>query len=118
MTVLALVSVWLAILVTTCVGGEQRYSLAPDLPGIVQFSYSWSPLPLLPTRFQNHCGYIGGQYVSNHCGPSYQIYFCSGRSLLSHWTWILQRWRFSPLQPKFVSIQLNRTYYFSAYFSA
>jgi len=111
MRAFALVSVSLLILASRCVGGEQRYSLAPDLPGIVQFSYSWTPLPLLPARFQNHCGYFNGQYLcANHCGPNYQIYFLlrSVVRLLPHWTWILQRWRFSPLQPKFVSIQLNR----------
>ena len=53
-----------------------RFSDYP--PGIPQFSYSWSPLPLLPPRFQNHCGYFNGNYVcANHCGPNYQFYYCS-----------------------------------------
>jgi hypothetical protein len=49
--------------------------------GIPQFSRSWTPLPLLPRRFQNHCGYINGAYVcADRCWPNYQIYFCSEES--------------------------------------
>ncbi|MFZ0112822.1 MAG: hypothetical protein WAL15_00550 [Xanthobacteraceae bacterium] len=68
---------WLAAMICACAGEELRYSpIYP--PGIPQFSYSWSPLPLLPPRFQNHCGYFNGNYVcANHCGPNYQFYYCS-----------------------------------------
>jgi hypothetical protein len=50
--------------------------------GIPQFTYSWQTLPLLPRRLQNHCGFFRGQYVcADHCGPSYQVYFCSPVSI-------------------------------------
>jgi hypothetical protein len=50
----------------------------PPEGGIPQFTYSWQALPLLPRRFQNHCGFFQGHYVcADHCGPTYQIYFCS-----------------------------------------
>ena len=81
MKAFGLVSAWLAIFAAPCMASEQRYTPPLDVPGIVQFSFSWAPLPLLPARFQNHCGYFNGQYVcANHCGPNYQIYFCSDRS--------------------------------------
>jgi hypothetical protein len=73
---------WLAVMICACAGDEAReeprYSPAIYPPGIPQFSKSWSPLPLLPPRFQNHCGYFDGNYVcANHCGPNYQFYYCS-----------------------------------------
>jgi hypothetical protein len=50
-------------------------------PGVVQFSYSFTPLPLLPRRFQNHCGDYFGHFVcADHCGLDYQIYYCSKAS--------------------------------------
>jgi hypothetical protein len=49
----------------------------PDHAGIVQFSYSRVPLPLLPRRHQNHCGMVNGHYVcADHCGIDYQVYYC------------------------------------------
>ena len=71
---------WLAAMICMCAGGELPYT--PVYPqGIPQFSRSWSPLPLLQPRFQNHCGYFDGVYVcANHCGPNYQIYYCSEAS--------------------------------------
>jgi hypothetical protein len=76
---LALVLISLAVMVSTCFGDEPpAYSPIAVPPGIPQFSLGWTPLPLLPRRFQNHCGYFDGHYVcANHCGPNYQIYYCS-----------------------------------------
>ena len=54
------------------------YSPAPPPQEVVQFTYSWQALPLLPKRFQNHCGFWRGNFVcADHCGPTYQIYYCS-----------------------------------------
>jgi hypothetical protein len=51
-------------------------SLAPP-SGIVQFSYAFTPLPLLPRRIQNHCGLYHGHFVcADHCGIDYQVYYC------------------------------------------
>jgi hypothetical protein len=71
-------------LCTMTLGAMAADQVAPYTPvpppeeGIVQFTYSWRDLPLLPRRLQNHCGYFRGHYVcADHCGPTYQIYFCS-----------------------------------------
>jgi hypothetical protein len=54
------------------------YSPAPPPEGVVQYSYSWQALPLLPRRYQNHCGFYRGNFVcADHCGPTYQVYYCS-----------------------------------------
>jgi hypothetical protein len=54
----------------------------PPPDGIPQFTYSWQTLPLLPQRLQNHCGYFRGHFVcADHCGPAYQVYFCSPVSI-------------------------------------
>jgi hypothetical protein len=54
----------------------------PPVEGIPQFTYSWQSLPLLPRRLQNHCGVFRGHFVcADHCGPSYQVYFCSPVSI-------------------------------------
>jgi hypothetical protein len=46
--------------------------------GIEQFTYSFAAMPLLPRRYQNHCGYFKGHYVcADHCGLDYQVYSCS-----------------------------------------
>ena len=79
----AAIVICLVVMSSTCSGAELLATpvppAAPD--GIVQFSHSWSPLPLLPRRFQNHCGFFHGTYVcANHCGPNYQIYYCSDQS--------------------------------------
>jgi hypothetical protein len=43
----------------------------------LQYTGSGEPLPLLPRRFQNHCGWKWGHfYCSNHCGAGYQFYYC------------------------------------------
>ena len=49
MKVLAAITVCLALMTSTCLGAEQLIAPAgPPAPdGIVQFSHSWSPLPLL-----------------------------------------------------------------------
>ena len=52
---------------------ERRQSGAME-----QFTYSWVTMPLLPRRFQNHCGYRDGHFIcADHCGIDYQIYYCS-----------------------------------------
>ena len=60
----------------TCTASEraaQSYS-----PAVVQYSYSWAAMPLLPRQYQNHCGYINGQFIcADHCGADYQVYYCS-----------------------------------------
>jgi hypothetical protein len=57
-------------------------SLAPPLvEGLVQYTQSLQALPLLPRRYQNHCGFWRGNFVcADHCGPTYQIYYCSPES--------------------------------------
>lgn len=43
----------------------------------------WQPPLSLPRRFRNHCHYDlnrGGWYCANHCGPDYQVYYCSPAS--------------------------------------
>jgi hypothetical protein len=67
----------LVAMVATCAASERReerrYSRA-----IEQFTYSWVALPLLPRRYQNHCGHYGGHFIcADHCGIDYQIYYCS-----------------------------------------
>jgi hypothetical protein len=52
---------------------HRRYS-----PAIEQFSYSFAAMPLLPRRYQNHCGYEAGHFIcEDHCGIDYQVYYCS-----------------------------------------
>ncbi len=49
--------------------------------GDVQYTASGEALPLLPRRFQNHCGWYFGHYVcANHCGLDYQFYYCTAAS--------------------------------------
>jgi hypothetical protein len=62
-------------LTTTSAAGERVVEQSP--PGIEQFSYSRIPLPPLPRRHQNHCGWIDGHYIcADHCGTDYQVYYC------------------------------------------
>jgi hypothetical protein len=57
--------------------GAGAYSPAPDVQ-VVQFTYALRPLPLLPRRFQNHCGFYRGHfYCADHCGADDQLYYCS-----------------------------------------
>jgi hypothetical protein len=52
---------------------HRRYS-----PAIEQFTYSFAAMPLLPRRYQNHCGYEAGHFIcEDHCGIDYQVYSCS-----------------------------------------
>jgi len=84
MKAFGLVSAWLAIFAAPCMASEQRYTPPLDVPGIVQFSFSWAPLPLLPARFQNHCGYFNGQYVcANYCGPTTRAVSCAAAPVFS-----------------------------------
>ncbi len=47
----------------------------------VQYTASGEPLPPLPRRFQNHCGWKWGHfYCANHCGIDYQLYYCTPSS--------------------------------------
>ena len=49
---------------------------------IEQYSYSWGALPLLPLRYQNHCGLSDGHYVcADRCGVDYQVYYCSAAAV-------------------------------------
>jgi hypothetical protein len=44
---------------------------------MAQLSYSPVPMPALPRRHQNHCGYYNGHFVcADHCGADYQVYSC------------------------------------------
>jgi hypothetical protein len=55
---------------------ERRYS-----PAIEQFTYSGIAMPLLPRRYQNHCGFYYGHFIClDHCGGDYQVYYCSRAS--------------------------------------
>jgi hypothetical protein len=54
------------------------YSPVPPDVEVAQFTYAWQTLPLLPRRFQNHCGFFRGHfYCADHCGADYQLYYCS-----------------------------------------
>jgi hypothetical protein len=69
---LALVAVMATAGVAADRRGELQYS-----PAVEQFSWSWAAMPLLPRRYQNHCGYSDGHYVcADHCGGDYQVYYC------------------------------------------
>jgi hypothetical protein len=47
----------------------------------IQYTQTFEPLPLLPRRFQNHCGWKWGHfYCANHCGADYQFYYCAQAS--------------------------------------
>jgi hypothetical protein len=71
-------SLLVSLLVATAAYAADEPPVVVYDPGIPQFSRSWTPLPPLPRRFQNHCGYVNGAYVcADRCGPNYQIYFCS-----------------------------------------
>jgi hypothetical protein len=61
----------------TPVAGPYSPAPPPDVD-VAQFTYAWQTLPLLPRRFQNHCGFYRGHfYCADHCGADYQLYFCS-----------------------------------------
>jgi hypothetical protein len=54
---------------------------SPVRGGLVQYTGLFGPLPLLPVRFQNHCGWKWGHfYCANHCGSDYQFYYCHDAS--------------------------------------
>jgi len=62
---------------TTCEASEQAIRRSHS-SAIEQFSYSWAALPLLPRRYQNHCGGRDSHYIcADHCGVDYQVYYCS-----------------------------------------
>ena len=47
----------------------------------LQFTDSGEPMPLLPSRYRNHCGWERGHfYCANHCGTDYQFYYCTPAS--------------------------------------
>jgi hypothetical protein len=49
----------------------------PDVD-VAQFTYALQSLPLLPRRFQNHCGFYRGHfYCADHCGADYQLFYCT-----------------------------------------
>jgi hypothetical protein len=84
MKVLTAIPLWLALMTGTCLAEvvvEQNPPTLDPPDGIFQFTSTFWPMPLLPRRFQNHCGFFDGHYVcANHCGPNYQVYYCSERS--------------------------------------
>jgi len=54
------------------------YSPVPPDVEVAQFTYALQSLPLLPRRFQNHCGFYRGHfYCADHCGADYQLYYCT-----------------------------------------
>jgi hypothetical protein len=64
-----------AVMATAGLAAEPQAELAPA--GMLQFSYSPVPMPPLPRRHQNHCGYVKGHYVcADRCGADYQVYYC------------------------------------------
>jgi hypothetical protein len=68
----------LVVMAGTC-GAADKWSERRYSPAIEQFTYSWAAMPLLPRRFQNHCGYYNGHYIcADHCGPDHQVYYCGG----------------------------------------
>jgi hypothetical protein len=62
---------------TTGAAADPRAELQAP-PVVEQFSsFSLVPLPPLPRRHQNHCGYVKGHFVcADHCGADYQVYYC------------------------------------------
>ena len=43
----------------------------------------WQDPSALPPRFRNHCGvggWFGRPYCADHCGPGYQLYYCTPAS--------------------------------------
>jgi hypothetical protein len=67
----------LAAMAATCAASEQ-WSERRQSGAMGQFTYSWVTMPLLPRRFQNHCGYRDGRFIcADYCGVDYQIYYCS-----------------------------------------
>ena len=66
----------LVAMATTCTASERAERRQP--PAVEQFSYNWVAMPLLPRRYQNHCGYYNGHFIcADHCGADYQVYYCS-----------------------------------------
>ena len=76
MKTLTWVAALLIAVATTCTASERAERRQP--PAVEQFSYNWVAMPLLPRRYQNHCGYYNGHLTcADHCGADYQIYSCS-----------------------------------------
>jgi hypothetical protein len=75
-----LIPLLLAVMASTCFGHD-RSAARNYSPAVEQFTYSWVAMPLLPRRFQNHCGYVDGHFVcADHCGVDYQVYACAPES--------------------------------------
>jgi len=67
----------LAAMAATGAAAEQRAERRQPA-AVEQFTHSWTALPLLPARLQNHCGTRGGHFTcADHCGVDFQIYYCS-----------------------------------------
>jgi hypothetical protein len=80
MTLMAIAVVILAL--APAAAGYERDAARRYSPAIEQYSYSWAALPLLPLRYQNHCGLSYGHYVcADHCGVDYQVYYCSAAAV-------------------------------------
>ena len=76
----AVVPLVIAALISSAAAADRRIE-APytPIPGIPQYSFTAVyGLPLLPSRYQNHCSYFQGAWIcADHCGTDYQIYYCS-----------------------------------------
>jgi hypothetical protein len=60
---------------SACPAGEPIYSPLRRL-----WVGDWQEPQDLPPRFRNHCSFDpswGRPYCADHCGPDYQIYYCS-----------------------------------------
>lgn len=73
----------LVLVLLTCVASVQvRVAATPEFgpsSGPVTFA-DWQYPQSLPPRFRNHCSteyFTGRPYCSDHCGGSYQFFFCS-----------------------------------------
>jgi hypothetical protein len=67
----------LIAVMTTAGAAADRGAGLQASPAVVQYSYSFTPLPLLPRRYQNHCSSYNGHFVcADHCGADYQVYYC------------------------------------------
>jgi hypothetical protein len=75
--VFLLVVLALAAWASCCWAGEPSYS-----PGYGLFTwFDWRGPDALPPRFRNHCGFHNGRfYCADHCGTTYQFYYCSRAS--------------------------------------
>ena len=68
-----------AVWTSSCYAGE--FAVSPTGGSFIQVD--WQDPALVPPRFRNHCSvdtFRGRPYCANHCGGSYEFYFCSQAS--------------------------------------